>query len=91
MNFSDFTKQNNQKSNKTTKSMTEEDIVRTYNNLKDLNGDQLSKMLFAEVAKQKDEGTFNYQSLITSIESIKSLIPQNTYENLKKLVESLKW
>lgn len=90
MNFSDFTKQNNQKSNKTTKSMTEEDIVRTYNNLKDLNGDQLSKMLFAEVAKQKDEGTFNYQSLITSIESIKSLIPQNTYENLKKLVESLK-
>lgn len=86
MNFSSFTKQTPLKNQE----KTTDDIVKEYNKLKDLGSDELTTMLFNEVNKQKSDGTFNYESLIASIESIKEMIPQNTYENLKKLVESLK-
>ena len=91
MNFSNFTKQDFGDDKKSQKAFSQKDAVDSYNQLKNLSSDELSKRLFEEVAKQKQQGTFNYDMLISSIESIKGMIPQKTYQNLKSLVESLKW
>lgn len=105
MNFSDFTKMNMQdkaeknvnletnsnKENFAKKTFTETDVRKTYDELKDLNSDQLSERLFNEVAKQKQDGTFNYDMLSNSVDSIKGYLPEETYKNLKDILKTLKW
>lgn len=89
MNFSDYSKQEIKKESKINKS-AEVNIKQTYEELKNLDNDALSKRLFEEVATQKRDGTFNYEMLKNNIEAISPLIPQRTYENLKKLLETIK-
>ena len=89
MNFSQFTKQNLQQ-DEIKEEKLKGDIKSSYDQLKDLNTDQLSKKLFDEVSRQKKNGTFDYEMLISSVESIKHLIPKENYENLKRLLNSIK-
>lgn len=89
MNLSDFTKQGPNKEDKIEKNENA-DIMKTYEELKDMNGDQLSQRLFEEVASQKQNGTFDYDMLSSSVESIKAYLPQETYENIKRILRTLR-
>jgi len=68
----------------------EEKVQATYEELKNLSNDELTSRLYNEVAKQKSNGTFDYNMLNNSVESIKGYIPTETYENIKRMLESLK-
>ncbi len=91
MSFSEFTKQKVEKEERiTSKGMTEEEVRKRYDELKSMDNGQLTATLFEEVAKQKREGTFDYNSLVQSVENIKGFIPQKTYNELKNLLENLR-
>lgn len=61
-----------------------------YDKLKDCDSDQLMQKLSSEVAKQKENGVFDADGLLQTIESMKWYLPKQTYENMIRIVESLK-
>lgn len=85
-NFADF----EYKKAAETPRMGEKDIKVRYNELKDLDRDSLQGKLFEEVAAQKANGTFNYELLQSSLESMQPFLPPENYQNLKRLLESIK-
>ena len=58
--------------------------------LKNLSQDQLMEKLLHEVAKQKKNGSFNYDGLLHTIEGMKEYLPQTTYRNILNLLEQIK-
>ena len=70
--------------------VTESDLKEKFDSYKDLSSGQLHQTLFEEVAKQKASGNFDYQALANMVESMRALLPQQDYEKVKKLLESLK-
>lgn len=84
MNLSEFTKQKQQESKDT------KNFMDTYNELKDMNSDQLTNKLFQEVASQKASGKFDYNMLNDSVERIRNYLPPETYENIKRILITLK-
>lgn len=89
MNFSEFTKKET-KDISQSKTSQEETLRKTYEEIKDLNNDQLSQKLYEEVRKQKEEGSFNYEILESSLETLKPFIKQENYLQLKELLKTLK-
>lgn len=65
-------------------------IEQSYNSLKDCSSEDLFEKLEKEVQKQKDNGSFDYYGLVNSIERIKSYLPNETYENMMRLLENFK-
>lgn len=61
-----------------------------YNELKDLSHDDLSKKLIDEVARQKQNGTFNYNQILQTMEGLRGFMPQENYENMKRILDTLK-
>jgi len=84
--FSSFCKENSKKN----ENFEKKDIKETYEELKDLNSDELSQKLFEEVKKQKEEGVFDYEGLSANLELMKAFLPKNTYENMKNMLEKIK-
>lgn len=80
---------NNKDFNKT-KNVTEEEIYQKYNQYKDLSQNELNSELLKEVTRQKANGTFDYKKLENMLESIKDMIGFENYQNMKKILESLK-
>ncbi len=70
--------------------VSEEDIAKKYNSLKDMPKDQLERQLFDEVAKQKREGTFDYEQLESLVEGLKSGLSEQDYQNVKRMLSLLK-
>ena len=82
MKLSDF-EQKNIKSN--------EDILREkYDEFMGMSQEELSNRLFSEVASQKQKGTFNYEKLLQMVESLHGSIPEEYYNNIKRILESLR-
>ena len=75
---------------KRAETVSEEDIAKKYNSLKDMPKDQLERQLFDEVAKQKREGTFDYEQLESLIEGLKSGLSEQDYQNVKRMLSLLK-
>lgn len=88
MKLSDFSKNENMKEPQ--KNITDKDIMDKYNQYKDLSSDQLSQELFREVSKQKANGTFNYNQLENMLESLKGSLSEENYQNMRRILESLK-
>lgn len=82
----DYTK----RQDKRTEPVSEEDIAKKYNSLKDMPKDQLERQLFDEVAKQKREGTFDYEQLESLVEGLKSGLSEQDYQNVKRMLSLLK-
>ncbi len=81
----------NTQNNKTQKeNITEKDLMDKYNQYKDLDSNQIRDELFNEVARQKANGVFDYNKLENSLDSIKGVIGEDNYQNMKKILESLK-
>lgn len=96
-NFSDFTFEKTKSSpkeepkvNVNETSDQQEKIKQTYDSLKGLDSSELAKKLAEEVGRQKSEGSFDYNLLSQSVESMRAFLPTETYQNLKKLLENLR-
>ena len=70
--------------------VSEKDLREKFDEYKDMNKDQLSKQLFSEVAKQKAEGKFDFQQLSSMVENLKGMLPEQDYQNIKRILESLR-
>ena len=64
-------------------------VEKTYNELKGKSKDELSKMLEAEVKRQKQNGTFNKEGLLTAIEMLNGYVSQEQIEEMRKMLGSL--
>ena len=82
----DYTK----RQDKRAETVSEEDIAKKYNSLKDMPKDQLERQLFDEVAKQKREGTFDYEQLESLVEGLKNGLSEQDYQNVKRMLSLLK-
>jgi len=72
-------------------SQNQKNITQTYEQLKGCSSDELMGMLAKEINLQKANGTFDYEGLLVSIEQIKMYLPTQTYENMLRIIENLKW
>ena len=86
MKLSEMHKQKPSSTAETQKSLNEK-----YEELKDCSGDELMSKLIKEVQSQKANGSFDYQGLRNSIEKIKMYLPNQTYENMIRIIENFKW
>lgn len=75
---------------KSAPSSENDDLMKKYNELKDLPEDELSKKLMQEAAKQKQEGTFNYEALASMLTNIKGMVPDESYQNMLRILETLR-
>ena len=62
----------------------------TYEELKDASTDELMKRLQSEIKKQKADGTFDIENVKDNIEKIRGYLPQDTYQNMLNILDSLK-
>ncbi len=65
-------------------------INEAYDELKGCSSDELMERLTREIRGQKLNGTFDYDGLKASIDKIKSYLPSQTYENMIRIIESLR-
>lgn len=94
-NFSDFkfeakTHEFEAKTSKPESKTNQNDLRKNYDELSRLDNDSLSRRLASEVAKRKQEGSFDANMLLSSVESVRAFLPPETYQNLKNLIENLK-
>lgn len=61
-----------------------------FDTYKDMSKDQLSGELYNEAKRQKQEGTFDYEKLSSMVESLKGALDEKSYENVKRILESLR-
>lgn len=87
--LSDFNKRLDTKT-QTSNNVEENDIVKEYNKIKDLSQQEINAKLFDEVAKQKRDGTFDYQKLQQMVENLKGGLSEQDYKNVKRMLELLK-
>lgn len=70
---------------------TEQDLMNLYNKYKDMDAGTLNSTLFSEVARQKSNGTFDYQKLESMLDGMRDALGETNYQNMKRILESLKW
>ena len=83
MKLSDFVKNGNLEEKE------KEDINKKYGELKDLSHDELLLRLKSEIERQKEAGEFNYDALISSLNAIKMYLPNETYENMIRIIDEI--
>lgn len=83
MKLSDFVKNGNLEEKE------KEDINKKYEELKDLSHDELLLRLKSEIERQKESGEFNYDALISSLNAIKMYLPNETYENMIRIIDEI--
>lgn len=72
------------------KNVNEQDIKQQFDKYKDMSKEELNSQLFNEVARQKAEGSFDYNKLAGMVESLKGTLPEQDYNNIKRILESLR-
>ena len=80
----------NQSTSKIRNTNSQKNINQAYEDLKDRPADELFSMLSKEIQNQKLNGTFDYETLRNSVEKIKTYLPTQTYENMIRIIDSLK-
>jgi hypothetical protein len=81
------TSQNNQKSNESSQTKNIEDTINYY---KDMSQDDLMANLLSEVAKQKQQGTFDVEKLEKAISSFSSFLTPEQQKNMRELLNKIK-
>ena len=87
-NFADFECGNRNKAD--TDISQQEKINQIYQQYKNMDSSSLAEALASTVAKQKADGTFDYNLLSQSVEAVRAYLPGQTYQNLKNLLENLR-
>ena len=75
---------------KTEKENQQEKLMNKYNEYKNMSESQLSGELLKEVQRQKNNGTFDYEKLEKMVESLKDNLPEENYNNIKRILQSIK-
>lgn len=65
-------------------------INEAYEELKGCSSEELMERLSKEIKDQKLNGTFDYDGLRATIEKIKTYLPAQVYENMIRIIESLR-
>lgn len=73
------------------KKVSEDELRGKYEQYSSMSNDELNSELLREVGRQKMAGTFNYGALEKAVESLKESLPEENYNNIKRLLEGLKW
>ena len=68
----------------------QKDLKEKFDQYSGMNKQQLNQQLFEEVARQKKEGKFDFAALSGMVENLKGMVSQQDYENIKRILESLK-
>lgn len=76
--------------NKNNTNVSEEELRNKFDEYKDMSKEQLNSQLFSEVARQKAEGSFDYNKLAEMVENLRGALPEQDYNNIKRILESLK-
>ena len=63
-----------------------ENLVKKYASMSQ---NELMSMLFSEVSKQKENGTFSKEKLYYMLESIKHMLPSGVYESIHGVIKTL--
>ena len=71
------------------KKTEQEDVMQTYDKYKNLSKDQLMQELLLTVSRQKQNGTFDKDQLLSSISLISPSLTNEQREKLYSLVEKL--
>ena len=87
--LSEFSNQSNDKK-KNSEKVTQENLQETYNKYKNYSQSELFSTLMEQVEKQKRDGTFDYSQLENMINSLQGSLPQENFENIKRILERLK-
>lgn len=85
--LSDFKNSNKEKLKS---NVSQAEIQDKFNQYKDMSKEQLNNQLLSEVAKQKMQGTFDYENLERMVNSLQGSLSNQEFENIKRLLESLK-
>lgn len=72
------------------KTVNEEDVRGQFEKYKDMSKQELNYQLLSEVARQKSQGTFDYDKLSQMVEGLKGSLPEQDYNNIKRILESLR-
>ena len=80
MKLSEMDEQNEQK----------EGIENEANSLQNMSQEELLQQFLSEVNKQKQDATFDFEGLKATIESMKNILPEQSYSNIMKILESIK-
>ena len=72
------------------KTVSEKEIKEKFDTYKDMSSSQLNNQLFQEVSRQKSQGTFDYEGLERMVTSLRGSLSSEQYDNIKRLLESLK-
>ena len=85
--LSDFKNSNKEKLKS---NVSQAEIQDKFNQYKDMSKEQLNNQLLSEVAKQKMQGTFDYENLERMVNSLQGSLSNQEFENIKRLLGSLK-
>lgn len=72
------------------KAPNQEYLRQKYESLKGKNHEELMGDLFEEVTRQKQNGSFDYESLANSVEAMKPFLSAEQQANIKELLEKIK-
>ena len=86
--LSDFKNCNNNCKNES--KLDEKTLNDIYSKYKDFSQDDLFSTLMNEVAKQKENGTFDYVALENMVNSLEGTMPKENFENIKRILNRLK-
>ena len=73
-----------------TEDNAQKELKNRFNSYKNMNKEQLNVQLLQEVARQKSSGSFDYEALSKMVESLRGALPEKDYQNVKRILESLK-
>ena len=68
----------------------QKNITQAYEELKGCSSEELMSRLAHEIQSQKQNGTFDFEGLCSTIERMKIYLPNATYQNMMKIIENLK-
>lgn len=87
MGFKDYCKNESKTVNNEEQSKKVEEI---YDKFKDKNEDELMSELLNNVAKQKQDGTFNYNSIAETVEKLSPFLNADQKLKIKEILQKIK-
>ncbi len=83
-------KLSNFNSSNSQKNVNEKSLQEAYDKYKDLPQSELFSTLMTEVAKQKENGTFDFNALENMVNGMQNTMPKENFENIKRILNRLK-
>lgn len=67
-----------------------QNIEEIYNNYKNFNSEQLTEELYKNIAKQKSDGTFDYEKIQSLIQNVMTYLGEEQKNNLLSIMQKIK-